>query len=144
MIRIRASALIVENKNILAVKHRKNGRQYYLLPGGGVDYGEKIKTALEREIHEELGVSAEAGKLLFVAESIHPKKERHIISMVLECCLYNHNFNQGQDNRVVGYEFLSLKKLFEVTFYPDFRNHIVEYVEKGKTGKNLLTLDWQD
>jgi 8-oxo-dGTP pyrophosphatase MutT (NUDIX family) len=42
------------------------------LPGGRVKLGEDAKTALTREIKEELGVRAEIGALLIVAETFHP------------------------------------------------------------------------
>lgn len=35
---------------------REKDDDWWALPGGGVDYGETIKSTLEREIEEELGV----------------------------------------------------------------------------------------
>lgn len=41
--------------------HVKN-HNYYKLPGGGIEEGEDIKTALDRECEEELGIEVEITK----------------------------------------------------------------------------------
>jgi len=46
-----------ENKNIALLHATKNF--YYKLPGGGIEKGEDIKTALERECKEEIGCDTE-------------------------------------------------------------------------------------
>jgi ADP-ribose pyrophosphatase YjhB (NUDIX family) len=143
MIRIRASALIMKDKHILAIKHRKDGREYYLLPGGGVHIGETIRQAVEREVFEELGVRVEAGELIFIAESIKPDGQRHIISPVLECRMINHDFKLGDDERIAGYDFLSIVELDDVTFYPDFRKHLLEYINRGEVCDRLINVKWK-
>lgn len=50
----------------------------YDFPGGGVNLGESLKDALDREIMEETGLSVDIGKLLHVEEDffIHPATEQ--------------------------------------------------------------------
>lgn len=55
--RVAVRALIVNNNKLLAVKE-VDGGDWWAIPGGGVDYGEDLKTCLLREIEEELGVPA--------------------------------------------------------------------------------------
>ena len=50
-----ARAVVFDNKNMVGLLHVKN-RDYYKLPGGGIEEGEDIKIALDRECKEELGV----------------------------------------------------------------------------------------
>jgi len=66
--RVRAAGLGIIGSAVLVVKHRKDGRSYWLLPGGGIRVGESAKTALQREIREELNISVVVGDLLFVVE----------------------------------------------------------------------------
>jgi len=50
-----AKAVVFDNENKIGLLYVKN-HNYYKLPGGGVEKGEDIKTALDRECKEELGV----------------------------------------------------------------------------------------
>ena len=45
--RIRVSGILTKDDKILFVKHRKKGEEYYLLPGGGVDFGETFETPID-------------------------------------------------------------------------------------------------
>jgi ADP-ribose pyrophosphatase YjhB (NUDIX family) len=57
--RIRVSALLRWQGRILLCRHEKPGKEYWLLPGGGVDSGESLVDALQRELHEEVGLQDE-------------------------------------------------------------------------------------
>ncbi len=50
--RIRVSAILRWNDRILLCRHEKPGKEYWLLPGGGVNSGESLVDALERELAE--------------------------------------------------------------------------------------------
>ena len=54
--RVRVAALIHWQNRILLCRQEKPGREYWLLPGGGVDGGETLVGALRRELSEELGL----------------------------------------------------------------------------------------
>ena len=59
-----ARAIIIDKDNkVLLVKHTY--MQDWYLPGGGVKKGESIKTALFRELQEEVGVTALEEPVLF-------------------------------------------------------------------------------
>ena len=62
------------------------------LPGGGVEPGERMYQALEREVREELGVSIVEAKPLFFKDGIHEKtfpdgskREIYMIFLLFEC-----------------------------------------------------------
>jgi ADP-ribose pyrophosphatase YjhB (NUDIX family) len=40
--------------------------EYFALPGGHLEWGEKVKDCFKREIIEELGIEPEIGRLLYV------------------------------------------------------------------------------
>ena len=63
---------------VLLCRQEKPGKEYWLLPGGGVDGGETLIEALRRELREELGVEADVqfeGPVAIV-DSIAPKSGR--------------------------------------------------------------------
>src|SRR5258708_7505120 len=79
-IRVRVGGIYVQEDKILLVRHEKRGQTYWLLPGGGCEFGETLEQALERELLEECGVETKTGRLLFSNESIPPDKHRHVIN----------------------------------------------------------------
>lgn len=54
--RVAARVLVTQGDKVLLVKESDD--DWWALPGGGVDHGESIESALKREIEEELGVPA--------------------------------------------------------------------------------------
>lgn len=55
--RVNSRAILLSGKNKLVLMHRiKNGQEYYVTPGGGVEGIEKPDEALIREIKEEAGI----------------------------------------------------------------------------------------
>jgi 8-oxo-dGTP diphosphatase len=51
--RTRATALIIKDGSILMIHRFRDGEDYYVLPGGGVEEGEKPEEAVLREVKEE-------------------------------------------------------------------------------------------
>ncbi len=67
-------AVISDSRNLLMVHPEKNGD--YKLPGGGVETGEDLETALRREVMEECGAEITAVKeKIFIAEEFRPSFE---------------------------------------------------------------------
>ena len=56
--RIRVSAILRWKGRVLLCRHEKPGKEYWLLPGGGVNPGESLIDALRRELAEEIGMDA--------------------------------------------------------------------------------------
>lgn len=52
-VRIRASAIITRGNQILLMHRKKAGKEYWVLPGGGVEQGETAEAAVAREVKEE-------------------------------------------------------------------------------------------
>jgi len=54
--RVRAVAVVIDRGDVLVIRRRKNGRDYAVLPGGGIEVGESPEKACLRELHEETGL----------------------------------------------------------------------------------------
>ncbi|MDK1024330.1 MAG: NUDIX hydrolase [Gammaproteobacteria bacterium] len=63
--RDRACGAVIVDKQILMVRHVQDGRDFWTLPGGGIEQGETPEVAVAREIREETGLELEAKELLF-------------------------------------------------------------------------------
>lgn len=57
----------------LLVAHCK-GMDHTFLPGGHVEFHESIRTSLQREIHEELGLACEVGAYIGAVEAAYEDK----------------------------------------------------------------------
>ena len=69
--RVAVRGIFVKDGKILAVKHKPYEHikvTYWNTVGGGVDPGEPLEIAVEREIIEETGIKPRVGRLLFVQQ----------------------------------------------------------------------------
>ena len=55
----------VADDKILMIHRNRNGEEYYIVPGGGVEDGETVEEAAYREADEETGLEIELGELLW-------------------------------------------------------------------------------
>lgn len=74
-VRVRVCGLLIENDQILLLKHDNIGPGGHLWspPGGGVEFGESIEKTLKKEFEEETNLSVEVGDYLFTNEFISNK-----------------------------------------------------------------------
>jgi ADP-ribose pyrophosphatase YjhB (NUDIX family) len=60
----RARAIIIRNRHIALIKRQREGRTYYVIPGGGMEAGETPEQTAVRESREELGLNIAIDRLL--------------------------------------------------------------------------------
>ena len=65
IIRPRVCAAIIYEDKILMVRHKRNDRSYWTLPGGGVEEGENHEQAVMREVYEETHLQIKVIRFLF-------------------------------------------------------------------------------
>jgi ADP-ribose pyrophosphatase YjhB (NUDIX family) len=68
--RVKVRAVILQGRNVVVSRERRQGDEFLLLPGGRVQNGESIAEALVREVAEEVGLDVIPGRLLYVAEVV--------------------------------------------------------------------------
>jgi len=64
------AAIVRDGRLLLVLRLRQPEADHWGLPGGKVDWGEPIRAACAREIHEELGLTITPGRLLCMADTI--------------------------------------------------------------------------
>ena len=122
--RIRVSGILKKDDKILFVKHRKKGEEYYLLPGGGVDFGETFETALKREFLEEVNINISVDKLCIISEGVDPKGEKHIINLVFLVDYVSGEIVLPDEERIVGIEYLEVTNLNNYIIYPNIKKEL--------------------
>lgn len=60
-----ARAIIIKDDQLLVIYRFKSGREYYVLPGGGLEGEENFKQAVVREVKEETGIEVLPVKLVY-------------------------------------------------------------------------------
>lgn len=141
--RIRVAVLIVENGNVLLAEHEKGGRRYWLLPGGGMEFGESVEEAAKRELFEEAGIEIEVGDLLWVVDSIPGDLHRHVLNLIVEGRALSTNLVPGQDRVLRDMRWWPVEAIADLEIFPDTREEILRYVRTGQRGPALLGKRWK-
>jgi ADP-ribose pyrophosphatase YjhB (NUDIX family) len=118
--------VISDDRKILLVRHRKGNRQYWVLPGGRLEYGETFTECAVRELKEETGLDIEVEGFLFLSEAIAPDRSRHIVNIYLRAKVIGGVMQVGDEPVLAGVDFVALDDLKKVTLFPPIANTILE------------------
>jgi len=66
-----------------------NEKGYWEIPGGSVEFGEKLIDAIKREMKEEYGVEIEILKQFPAADHIIPEEKQHWVPTTFLCTIKN-------------------------------------------------------
>lgn len=64
----RGAVVLIEGERVALIERVREGKTYYLFPGGTIEAGETPEEAAVREVQEELGLEVRLGPLLAVVE----------------------------------------------------------------------------
>lgn len=67
---------------LLGKRNKEPNRGLWVLPGGGVEFGESFATTLQRELLEEAGIEIDVQNVFNVYELINPPGEHRVIVYV--------------------------------------------------------------
>lgn len=126
--KVGVQALIVRDGKLLVVVKQYSEGTAYILPGGGQEHGETLSDAVRRECEEEIGVSVEVEKLLFVRKYIGANHQHavedgdiHIVNIIFACRVpedYHGEVGASPDADQVGVTWLPLDELSQYRFFP--------------------------
>ncbi len=141
--RIRLAGVVTRGNSILLVKHQRAGREYYVLPGGGLEWGESCEAGLAREFREELELEVAVGNLLIVSESIEPQGQRHILDLTFKARIIGGSLKLNPDSRLKGVDWVSREKLMNLRFYPEIRKDLLKaWQERFRSGITVMPTAW--
>jgi ADP-ribose pyrophosphatase YjhB (NUDIX family) len=140
--RVRVAAIIRLDGGIVLVRHRKDGLEYHLLPGGGVGTGETLEAALVREVREETGLEIAVGSPRVLADTIAPDGSRHVVNVVFDADIRGGALTDTPaDPRVAAAEVCAVDSLHALDLRPPMADAIADAV-RGTGGCAYLGALW--
>ncbi|MCT1904044.1 NUDIX domain-containing protein [Oceanobacillus sojae] len=138
-IRNSAKAIIIQDRELLAIKKLDKDGYYFILPGGGQEHGETLHQALKRECIEEMNADVEIGNLLFIREYIGKNYEHfqfdselHQVEYMFLCDIISSIREIGNgavpDDGQISVERLPISEIMNYRLYPQaIRDKIIAY-----------------
>jgi 8-oxo-dGTP diphosphatase len=144
---VRVGALIITGDGLLLVRQRRLDSEYWLLPGGGVHFGESLADALRRELREELCLEIEPGRPLALAEAIsddmtsYPK---HVVHVIVQATLADVAAPErlGGDAAVLEARFFSRAAVRELAIRPPITPFLDACFDALPTAMEYLGVVW--
>jgi 8-oxo-dGTP diphosphatase len=131
--RIRVSAILRRESRILLVRHEKAGREYWLLPGGGVSGGETLLQAIRRELAEEVGLDSDLpleGPVA-LADSISPAgwPPKHVVHIVFAGHLGSQSLERvtSRDDAVWNHRLFDVDELAGLALHPPIQRFLARW-----------------
>jgi 8-oxo-dGTP diphosphatase len=91
-----ASGLIVIDDKVVLIRRGKEPyKDYWALPGGGIEPGERIRDAVKREVGEETGLDVEVGVVAGYREEI--VADEHFVVIAFHCAVTGGELCAGDD-----------------------------------------------
>lgn len=128
----RAVLIIADDNKILLLYRFKNGEEYYVFPGGGVEEGEEILDAAVREAKEETGLDVTIQRSLWDYENKGRIEHFFLVDKFSgELKIGGPEEERQSPDNVYRLEWVESEKLRGLKLVPEtMKNRILEYFSK--------------
>ena len=138
------AGLLAADERILMVEQARGDERYWLLPGGGVRFGETLADALKRELREEVGLRVGVGRLLAIVESISPDPQyhKHVVHLVFEISASPEAQPEPLDEAVLTATYLNELELARADMRPPIAEFLIACLRELPSSPQYLGRRW--
>ncbi|MFZ2153182.1 MAG: NUDIX hydrolase [Microgenomates group bacterium] len=108
--------VLVRNKNkfLLVRETLEGGKDYWIIPGGKVEFGETLEIAAKREILEETGIVAKELSFLVFREAIAPKYNYHGVIFFFETISETTETRDDVESKVIEAKWFTREEVLKL------------------------------
>jgi len=141
---IRVGGFLGVDGRVLMVQQGRGAERYWLLPGGGVRFGEPLAQALIRETQEELGLRVAVGQLLAIVESISPEPDypKHVVHLIFDVSAAPEADLTPLDEAILGARFLTETEILVADVRPPIAEFLTACLRERPSSPQFLGRRW--
>jgi len=124
LFQIRVGGLTFINNKLLLITHKKNNKEYWVIPGGRVNFGEKAENAIIREFKEELNLDVKVLEFLCYNEALPPSYPIHTLNLFFLLKPLSQNISLEKNSIINKYKFFDKSELKNLVLYPEIKDTI--------------------
>jgi 8-oxo-dGTP diphosphatase len=130
---MRATAVIIKDGLILLIHRFRDGEEFFVLPGGGVEEGESMEETTVREVKEETNLDAKIDKKMWEYYNDYDKRIHHFFLVTNFSGNLELGGNEAKENSTLNsfvLEWHKLKDISNLPIKPDFvKEKILENID---------------
>lgn len=140
-----------EDKRMLLVRQHHDGKDIWMVPGGGIEEGEYADEAAVREVQEETGLAIGVDGLLWHVEEVSERGQRFVnfflchVKGDAQRLALGHDPELGEDEQVLReVAFLTRKEVSRLeVLYPEYlKDEFWTLLDSGKLQYNAFRV-WE-
>ncbi len=127
---VRPAICIVENNKLLTMHYRYGNTDVYNLPGGNLEFGEKMAECLARELQEELQIETEVGEMICLADVFIKEKQKQTLHVIFRGIIISGTPTLNpNETTALAVHWLPLEDLASTFLYPAIGFDLVKAIK---------------
>ncbi len=146
---IRPATITLKENKVLLVRSNYNGKEFFLFPGGGLEFGETLEEGAIRETFEETGIKVKIKKLIHINEYIYKEDwtKRSITSFFLAELIGEKEINMqtSDEGKIKEALWIEIDELDKIDIRPKIIvKALKNYLKKKEFSLPFYSVDYKE